>query len=138
MKKALITAVFAVCAAFALVACAPTQEASSTNPASQSATASTAATAAKVKCDLCGAEVEASAIKMVDGKNVCINCAEQHDGNHDANMVDCAGCGMQVAKADAIEKDGKPYCSHCAESMGLTKQESGTTTETPSHEGEGH
>lgn len=137
MKKILLTAVFAACSAFALVACSPTQEASSKNPASEAATAGTA-TAAKVKCEKCGAEVDASAIKEVDGKKICINCAEAKDGKHDADMVSCAGCGMQVAKADAIEKDGKEYCSHCAESMGLKKEESGATTETPKTEGESH
>jgi formylmethanofuran dehydrogenase subunit E len=61
----------------------------------------------------CGHEMDKSAMKEVDGKMVCVNCAEKGDGMQTADMIDCP-CGKQIAAADAVEKDGKKVCADCA------------------------
>jgi hypothetical protein len=111
MKKNLLLALVGAAFMFAFVGCTPTE---ATTPKEDT---SATTVAEKVKCDACGKEFDKSAIKEVDGKMVCVNCAEMHDGKHDADMFDCA-CGKQIARADAVDVDGKPYCKDCAAKMG--------------------
>lgn len=137
MKKTILLALFSAALTFAFVGCTPTEEASSTNGASVAAGSTETE---KVACADCGHEMDKSAMKEIDGKMVCVNCAEKHDGNHDADMINCA-CGMQVAKADAIDVDGTLYCKMCAEKMKGDVPVTGTTPAAGDHgpdDGHGH
>ncbi len=111
MKKNILLALFGAALMFAFVGCAPTEAAPSPDaPAAQTASAE------KVKCPECGHEVDKSALKDVHGTMVCVNCAEKHDGTHEANMIDCT-CGKQVAMSDAVDVEGKMYCKDCADKL---------------------
>lgn len=124
MKKNLLLALFGAAIMFAFVGCTPSETAA---PKEETATATTATE--KVACSACGHEMDKSAMKEVDGKMVCVNCAEKNDGAQNADMIDCA-CGMQVAKADAVDVEGKMYCKDCAAKMGKAT--------TPEDDGHGH
>jgi formylmethanofuran dehydrogenase subunit E len=63
---------------------------------------------------MCQGNVDSSAIKVIDGKEVCVNCAEKSGGMQDADMSDCLACNTQVATKDLVEKDGKKICAACA------------------------
>ncbi|ARU41516.1 hypothetical protein CCB80_10365 [Armatimonadetes bacterium Uphvl-Ar1] len=110
MKNQLLTLVAAVACSFAIIGCSTTEApATDTKPAETGSTA----TAEKATCTDCGHEMDKSAMKEVDGKMVCVNCAEKGEGMQTADMIDCP-CGKQIAAADAVEKDGKKVCADCA------------------------
>ncbi|MFM9871987.1 MAG: hypothetical protein ACKVQS_00820 [Fimbriimonadaceae bacterium] len=125
-------ALFSAALMFAFVGCTPTE---TTAPKEETATASNTASTEKATCADCGHEMDKSAMKEIDGKMVCVNCAEKKDGNHDAEMISCA-CGKQVAKTDSVDIDGKAYCKDCAAKMG--KGDVPTETNAPSTDDHEH